>query len=105
MSKINEGLILTENEARYCFALYDVACLDRFYCWFIFADAGCVKRFLLSSFNFSSEQSELPEDQVKKIQTISHQLISEIREQRTKKSGLDAFLYEYDITPHHKLFA
>src|SRR3990167_9579553 len=44
------------------------------------------------------EHAILSENVLQKIDVTAKQLVTEIREQRVKKSKLDAFLYEYDLS-------
>ncbi|OGT30258.1 MAG: bifunctional proline dehydrogenase/L-glutamate gamma-semialdehyde dehydrogenase [Gammaproteobacteria bacterium RIFCSPHIGHO2_12_FULL_35_23] len=43
-------------------------------------------------------QAALPEDLLFEVDNTAKQLVTEIREQRVKKSSLDAFLHEYDLS-------
>lgn len=40
----------------------------------------------------------LPEEQSKRIESKARQLVTEVRTQRLQKSGLDAFMYHYDLS-------
>ena len=50
----------------------------------------CVKHLL--------QQAALPQEVTEKIAQRAAKLVEQIREQRLSKGGLDAFLYEYDLS-------
>lgn len=53
-------------------------------------ETTCVKQLL--------QQAALPRQVIEKISQCAAQLIDQIRKQRLSKGGLDAFLYEYDLS-------
>ena len=53
-------------------------------------ETTCVKQLL--------QQAALPRQVIEKISQCAAQLIEQIRKQRLSKGGLDAFLYEYDLS-------
>lgn len=53
-------------------------------------EATCVEQRLA--------QAALPESVLKNIEAKARELVTAVREERLQKSGLDAFLYEYDLS-------
>ncbi len=44
------------------------------------------------------KNATLPQESIEHIQSIARELVTKVRQSRLKKGGLDAFLYEYDLS-------
>ena len=53
-------------------------------------ETTCVERLI--------QAATLPTDALHRINQVAQKLVSEVRKRRTGKTGLDAFLYEYDLS-------
>jgi len=53
-------------------------------------ETSCVEKLI--------QQATLPHDSLARITTTAHSLVEKVRAQRLRQGGLDAFLYEYDLS-------